>query len=174
MARRPEDIPRSASPQETLDAVGKLLAKHRLVEALVHRQEALDERQKAERVEGLVHKHNLAELQKRLDGLHPADVAYVLEGLPPDERLLVWGLVRSDRDGDILLEVSDAVRETLLADMDSAEIVAAAQHLEPDEIADLAPDLSEEVVQDIIEARTSRSAPSTSRRCPIPRAPWAP
>jgi magnesium transporter len=92
-------------------------------------------------------------LQALLDRLHPADVAYVLEGLPLEDRRLVWGLVRSDRDGEILLEVSDAVRDTLLADMDSAEIVAAAQNLDADEIADLAPDLPEDVVQDIIEAQ---------------------
>jgi magnesium transporter len=62
--------------------------------------------------------------------------------------------VRSgDREGEILLEVSDAVRESLLADMDDAEIVAATQNLDADEIADLAPDLSDEVVQDIIEAQ---------------------
>jgi len=152
MARRPEDVPRSESPQEHLEAVTRLIAKQRLVEDLVHRQGEQDGRKPA-LVEGLVHKQNLAELQKRLDGLHPADVAYVLEGLPPQDRLVVWGLVRSDRDGEILLEVSDAVRETLLADMDSAEIVAAAQHLDADEIADLAPDLSEEIVQDIIEAQ---------------------
>jgi magnesium transporter len=152
MARRPEDTPPSASPQDHLEGVMKVLAKHRLVEGLVHRQTEQDPR-KPQLVEGLVHKLHLVELQKRLDGLHPADVAYILEGLPPEQRLVVWGLVRSDRDGEILLEVSDSVRETLLADMDSAEIVAAAQHLEPDEIADLAPDLSDEVVQDIIETQ---------------------
>jgi magnesium transporter len=84
---------------------------------------------------------------------HPADVAYVLEGLPLEDRRWVWGLVRSDHDGEILLEVSDAVRDTLLEDMDSAEMVAAAQSLDADEIADLAPDLPREVVQDIIEAQ---------------------
>jgi magnesium transporter len=84
---------------------------------------------------------------------HPADVAYALEGLPLADRRWVWGLVRSDRDGEILLEVSDAVRDTLLEDMDSAEIVAAAQNLDADEIADLAPDLPRDVVQDIIEAQ---------------------
>ena len=94
-----------------------------------------------------------APLQAHLDGLHPADVANILESLPLDDRLMVWGLVRTDREGDILLEVSDAVRDTLLADMDSAEIVAATQNLDADEIADLAPDLPEEVVQDIIEAQ---------------------
>src|SRR5436190_6561839 len=107
-------------------------------------------------VRGLIAKHRIAagpELQKNLDALHPADVASVLEGLPLEDRLLVWGLVRSDRDGEILLEVSDAVRDSLLADMDSAEIVAAAQNLDVDEIADLAPDLPQDVVQDIIEAQ---------------------
>jgi magnesium transporter len=145
------DKPRSATPQEHLDAVTRLLAKQRLVEDLVHRQAGDGDRHGL--IESVVHKQNLSELQKRLDGLHPADVAYVLEGLPLEERLVVWSLVRSDRDGDILLEVSDAVRDTLLADMDSAEIVAAAQNLDADEIADLAPDLPDEVVQDIIEAQ---------------------
>jgi len=88
-----------------------------------------------------------------VDELHPADIAHVLEGLPLEDRLLVWGLVGPDREGEVLLETADAVRETLLADMDDAEIVAAASELEPDEVADLAPDLSDEVVQDILEAR---------------------
>ena len=132
--------------------MSKLLAKQRLVEELVHREGNPDAARQA-LVESVVHRQNLAELQRRLDGLHPADVAFILEGLPLVDRLVVWGLVRSDRDGDILLEVSDAVRETLLADMDSAEIVAAAQNLDADEIADLAPDLPDEVVQDIIESQ---------------------
>jgi len=149
---RTADTPRSTTPQEHLDAVSKLLAKQRLVEELVHREGNAD-RNKQALVESVVHRQNLAELQRRLDGLHPADVAFILEGLPLEDRLLVWGLVRSDRDGDILLEVSDSVRETLLADMDSAEIVAAAQNLDADEIADLAPDLPDEVVQDIIESQ---------------------
>ncbi len=145
------DKPRSATPQEHLDAVTRLLAQQRLVEEFVRRQEGDGEKRGL--VESIVHEQSLAELQKRLDGLHPADVAFILEGLPLEERLVVWGLVRSDRDGEILLEVSDGVRDTLLADMDSAEIVAAAQNLDADEIADLAPDLPVDVVQDIIEAQ---------------------
>jgi magnesium transporter len=94
-----------------------------------------------------------AQVRARLEDMHPADVAYVLEGLPLEDRLFVWGQVASDREGEILLEVADAVRDTLLADMDSAEIVAATQNLDADEIADLAPDLPDEVVQDIIEAQ---------------------
>ena len=49
----------------------------------------------------------------------PADIAAILEALPLEERLVVWDLVKADRDGEILVEVSDAVRESLIATMDS-------------------------------------------------------
>lgn len=94
----------------------------------------------------------LAELRSRLDALHPADVAYVLEALPPEERLIVWDLVKVGRDGEILLEVSDAVRETLIESMDSEELVAATEQLDTDEIADLAPDLPEDVLEDVFQS----------------------
>jgi len=94
----------------------------------------------------------LAELRARLDRLHPADIAVVLEALPPEERLVAWDLVKADRDGEILLEVSDAVRESLIASMDSRELVAAAETLEADEIADIADDLPDQVMQDVIRA----------------------
>ena len=100
----------------------------------------------------LARKHEPAALRAELDPLHPADVAYILEALPLEERLLVWNLVKTEREGEILLELSEAVREWLIATMDSKELVAAAETLEADEIADLAPDLPEEVVQDVIRA----------------------
>lgn len=94
----------------------------------------------------------LAELRARLDGLHPADIAYVLEALPLDERLTVWDLVKAERDGEILLEVSDAVRETLIEHMDTDELLAAAESLETDEIADLAPDLPHDVIEELFQS----------------------
>jgi len=87
-----------------------------------------------------------------LDPLHPADIADILESLPLKQRLIVWDLVKAERDGDILLEVSDAVRETLIAHMDDDELVAAAEQLDTDEIADLAPDLPREVIQDVFRS----------------------
>ena len=107
---------------------------------------------KHELVESLVHRQNVAELRAKLDSMHPADIAYVLESLPLEERIVVWNLLKADRDGEILLEASDAVRETLIRSMDSQELVAAAEQLEADEIADLAPDLPEEVIHDVFQA----------------------
>lgn len=91
-----------------------------------------------------------AELQTLLDGLHPADLADVFESLPLEDRLAVWQLIRSDRDGDILLEVSDSVRESLIADMDDREILAAVEPLDADELADLVDDLPTEVLPELM------------------------
>ena len=134
--------------QQNLRDVQELLLRQKLVEDLVHRQEM----PKHGLVEQLVHKQHLTELRTKLDRLHPADIAFILDALPLEERLAVWGLVKADRDGEILLEVSDAVRESLIASMDSRELVAAAETLEADEIADIAPDLPEGVIEEVVRA----------------------
>src|SRR5438270_129029 len=91
-------------------------------------------------------------LRARLDALHAADIAYILEALPLEQRLAVWNLVKADRDGEILLEVSEAVRESLIASMDSAELVAAAETLQADELADIAADLPPAVMEDVVQS----------------------
>jgi magnesium transporter len=136
------------SVHDAVAQIRALLQKHKLVEELVRKQDM----PRHDLVESLVHKQNLAELQNRLDRLHPADIATILEQLPLDERLTVWNLVKADRDGEILLEVSDAVRPTLIADMNAAELVAATGQLDTDEIADLAPDLPQEVIADVFRS----------------------
>jgi magnesium transporter len=143
--RHPDDV------QQHLREVQELLSRHKLVEGLVHRQDM----PRHEQVEDLVHRQHIAELQAKLDELHPADIAYVLEALPLDERLFVWDLVKAERDGEILLEVSDAVRESLIETMDPHELKAAAETLDADELADLAPDLPPEVIQDVFQSLDS-------------------
>jgi len=136
--------------QETLEAhlaqVQDLLGRMRLVEELVHKQGG----PRQDLVENLVHKQNLAELKRKLEQLHPADIAYILEALPLDERRLVWDLVGAENDGEILLEVSDSVRESLIRTMDKAELLAAAESLDTDEIADIAADLPQDVIQELL------------------------
>ncbi|NKQ11494.1 magnesium transporter [Pseudomonas sp. SST3] len=143
-AKKPQE-----SLQDRLAQVVELLHRHRIVEDLAYRQG--QEGQHREVVENLVHRQNLVELQRKLEALHPADIAHILEALPLDDRLTVWQLVKSDRDGDILLEVSDAVRETLIADMDDHELLAAAKEMDADELADLAAELPRDVVHELME-----------------------
>lgn len=86
-----------------------------------------------------------------LHELHPADVALVLESLPPKERVLVWKLAIPEEDGDVLLEVSDAVRESLIESMNTQELVAAMEDMDVDDLADLVEDLPDNVVQKVLK-----------------------
>jgi magnesium transporter len=146
-ARDPEEA------QRALVRVQALLDKQRRVEALVHRESGAQDRKAL--VESLVHRQHLTELKGVLDRLHPADVAYILEALPRDDRLVVWECVRAERDGEILLEVGEGVRETLIASMDRAELVDAVETLEADEIAELAESLPADVVEEVKEGLTN-------------------
>ena len=150
-ARDPEEA------QRALARVQTVLEKQQRVESLVHREQT-PVQDKKPLVEALVHRQHLSELKSIVDVLHPADVAFVLEALPPEERLLVWDSVKSEIDGVVLLEVSEVVRESLIEAMDPAELEAAARTLEADELADLAPALPEELVESI-----SRDLPSKER-----------
>jgi magnesium transporter len=137
------------SREQLLQQVAELVRRLKREEELAHEHDVGAAR---ERVENLARARDLEALQRELDRPHPADVAYILEALPLDERLVVWNLVKAERDGEILLEVSDAVRESLIASMDEDELVAATEQLDTDEIADLAPDLPREVIQDVFKS----------------------
>lgn len=91
------------------------------------------------------------ELRDVLEPLHPADIAWVLEALPLDDRLAVWNQVKSESDGDILLEVNEGVRETLIDAMDRDELVDAVETLDTDQIADLVDDLPPDVMAEVQE-----------------------
>lgn len=117
-----------------------------LVEQLLDRGEEAEERKDL-----VVGEEVRKELRSIVSDLHPADVAYVLEALPLDERLIVWDCVRAGRDGEILVEVNEGVRETLIEAMNRDELVDAVETLDTDEIADLIEDLPPDVVAEVQE-----------------------
>jgi len=138
---------REESLAEIIDQILNLLDKHKLVDGLVEKQDM----PKQKLIKNLVNKQSLNKLMRLLNDLHAADIADILESLPIDERLIVWDLIKSEHDGEILIEVSDAVRQTLIADMDNTELLAAAEQLDTDEIADIASDLPGDVLQNLLD-----------------------
>ncbi len=137
--------------QEQLKLVQHLLEEQILAATVTHRQE-LPRDERHELLDKMLHKRHLAKLREKLDELHSADIAYILESLPIEQRLMLWDLVKADRDGDILIEVSDSVRESLIASMSREELREAAEQLDTDEIADLAPDLPQNVMRDVFKS----------------------
>jgi magnesium transporter len=122
--------------QDTLADVTRLLRRHQVLQELALRQQGPEDRR--DLVEQLQQRQNLAELDKRLRTLHPADLAYVLEVLPPEDRQLVWQHVTPEGRGAVLVEVSDALRESLVEWLDRDALVAALRTLDADDLGYLA------------------------------------
>jgi len=152
---QPKRIARRLDPedaQQALTRVQEHLRRHALVENLVHQQEEGDEH--GALVEGLLHQQHENELRALVNDLHPADIAFILESLPKDERQLIWQLVRSELDADVLLEVADWARQSLIETMDRADLVAATENMEADEIADLVANLPPDVIAEVQKGLT--------------------
>ena len=145
----------SEDAQQVLEHIKMLLSKQSLVQNLVHQQEEHNTESGA-LVEELLKRQQHVELENFLRPLHPADIAYILESLPHEERMQVWELVSSQHDGDILLEVDDWVREDLIATMNREDLLAATETLDTDELADLAPDLPAEIVAEVQKGLTEK------------------
>ncbi len=79
-----------------------------------------------------------AEIKTLLDDLHAADLADLLEALPNDERLALWRLVKNEKRGQTLVEVSETVWDTLIKEMSDKDLLKAMRTLHVDEQAYLA------------------------------------
>ncbi|MGH8086281.1 MAG: magnesium transporter [Lysobacter sp.] len=94
----------------------------------------------------------LGPVKRLVNTLSPAEIGNLLESLPPGKRMVVWGLVDAEDDGEVLVHVGDEVRESLLAHMDPDEIVAAVEDLDIDDLADLVEDLPGTVIDEVLKS----------------------
>ena len=94
----------------------------------------------------------LGPVRRLVNTLSPAEIGNLLESLPPAKRSVVWGLVDSEDDGEVLVHVGDEVREGLIADMDPDELIAAASDLDIDDLADLVEDLPDTVIEEVLKS----------------------
>lgn len=88
--------------------------------------------------------------------LQPAEVADLLEALPTSKRKLLWGYVDIEDEGEILLEVGEEVRDTLIEEMDTAELAAAAESLDIDDLADFVQSLPDTVTDEVLQRMDSQ------------------
>lgn len=94
----------------------------------------------------------LRSAKQMIRGLHPAEVAHLLESVPRRERAVLWEMVDADDEGDILVEVADEVRDGLIREMPEQELIAAVDGMELDDLADLIVDLPETVTRQVLQS----------------------
>jgi magnesium transporter len=91
-------------------------------------------------------------LRRSLLSMSPAEIALMLESLPPAEREVLWRTMDSDEEGEVLVHVGDEVRSGLIEITEADELLAAADALEFDDLADIIADLPETVTHRLLQS----------------------
>jgi magnesium transporter len=131
--------------RETLDEIAALLERHRVLESLVQRQDTPHR----DVLESLQRRQNIVDTQRRVRALHPADLAFILEALPYDDRLVIWHDLAARQAGETLIELESATRQSLIDATDRQRLIAIACQLDLHDLAWLADDLPEEVMREV-------------------------
>ncbi|HDP89415.1 MAG TPA: magnesium transporter [Thioalkalivibrio sp.] len=94
----------------------------------------------------------LSKVRRMLNALHAAEIAHLIESLPPSQREFVWELVEPENRGETLVHVGDEVRAGLIEAMETHELLAAAGTLDTDDLADLIQDLPGAVIGEVLRS----------------------
>ena len=90
------------------------------------------------------------ELETLITEPHPADLADLIEHLESDERLSVFKLLTSERAGEVLIEISSPIQESLTNGLDDQTIAHILNELNSDDATDIVNYLPRERAQKII------------------------
>ena len=87
-----------------------------------------------------------------LRSLSAGEIAALLESLPSAKRRAVWELTDPELEGDVLVEVNDEVRASLIRDTAHADLIAAVDDLDLDDLADILDDLPDAVISEVLRS----------------------
>ena len=91
-------------------------------------------------------------VKNTLSSLSPYEIARLLESIEPRTREILWQLVDQDDEGEVLKELVDDVRQNIIDEMDTEELIAATQDMELDDLADILNDLPNQITDQVIKA----------------------
>jgi len=85
-----------------------------------------------------------------LNELHPAEIAHLLESLPYNERNIIWELVNAEKEGEVLIQLGEEIRSTLINDMSLNDLVSTTEGMDVDDLADFIQSLPDRVTTQVI------------------------
>ncbi|MBD8513117.1 magnesium transporter [Photobacterium sp. WH77] len=74
-------------------------------------------------------------VRRMLQDMEPEDIAHLLEACPPKERQVLWQLTDPEEQGEILDELSEDVKDGIVAMMAPEKLAAVTEGMESDDVA---------------------------------------
>ena len=102
-------------------------------------------------------KISLNQISLQLQEMRPSEIAHSIESLPPKERRLIWSLLDTSTEGEILAELHDEIQQELMAEIKSDELVEIISDLEIDELVDILQNLPKVKVESVLSKIARRA-----------------
>ncbi len=99
----------------------------------------------------LLKEEDYLQLQFLFNQAHPGQLADILEAMPPKKRKQLWELMPETQEVEILTLLNDEVRNSLIIEMPTEELVAAAEQMDTNDLADMIEELPEHIRQSLEE-----------------------
>lgn len=91
-----------------------------------------------------------------LHNMPACDVAHLLESSPGKTRILFWDLIDTEFHGEILEELSDDVRNSIIHQMMPEAVAEATEGMDTDDLADVLRNLPDQLYQEVLQALDSQ------------------
>jgi magnesium transporter len=88
---------------------------------------------------------------QRLETLHPADLADIVEELSPEERGAIFEAIDSEVAAEALSEVEPKMQASILESLETEKAAEIVEEMAPDQAADVLAELEEETSEEILE-----------------------
>ena len=99
---------------------------------------------------------SLNQIKTILKDMPHSEIAHVLESSPPDQRKLLFSLLETSEEGDVLADVGEEIQQDLISGISNEELSEAVKELELDEVVDILQNLPEERMQSILSKMSLR------------------
>jgi len=93
---------------------------------------------------------SLNQIKRMVSNMNPSEIAHSLESLPPQERKLLWSMIETHEEGEIISELNDEIQKELIAEISPEELIEIIADLELDEIVDILQTLPERTAENIL------------------------
>jgi magnesium transporter len=91
-------------------------------------------------------------LKEKLEEIHPAETANVLEAMPPKNRQMLWQAVPMEQEAEVLAYISDEVRTSLVEAMDEQQLLSTTSTMDTATLSDVIKTLPDELGESVIQA----------------------
>ena len=99
---------------------------------------------------------SLNQIRRLLNKMSSPEIAHALESSPPKQRNLLFSLLETNKEGDVLADLGEEIQQDLVSNISNEELSEAVKELELDEIVDILQNLPEERMNLILSKMSLR------------------